>query len=280
MTTQTSSAESAGTSAAPSRRRRRATAPGWIYPVGAVALAVMGWDFAIRIFDIKPFILPPPLAVVDAIIRDWPGLMVNAWVSLQEVLAGFALSVAVGVPLALVIASWPLVEKATYPLLVGSQAVPKIAIAPLFIIWLGFGIGPKVIMAFLIAIFPIVINTVIGLRSIEIEKLYLSRSMGASRWQTFFKIRLPNAMPNIFGGLKLAITLSVTGAIVGEFLGTDRGLGRVIVVANGNLDTAGMFAAIVVLTAMAVTLFLIVDTCERFVVRWHVSQRGLHHGGP
>jgi len=254
--------------------------PRWVYPLGAMALAVIAWDLAIRIFDIKPFILPPPLAVIELTVRDFPGLMRNGWVTLQEVLAGFALSVAVGVPLALAIVSWPLAERAVYPLLVGSQAVPKIAIAPLFIIWLGFGIAPKIIMAFLIAFFPVVIATVIGLRSIEVEKLHLARSMGASRWQTFFKIRLPNAMPSIFGGLKLAITFAVTGALVGEFIGTDRGLGRLIVVANGNLDTAGLFAAVAILTVMAVALFLVVELVERFVVRWHVSQRGLHRGRP
>ena len=280
MTTQTSPAGRPGTPAVSPLRRRRASAPGWIYPVAAVALAVIVWDLAIRAFDIRPFILPPPLAVVEAIVSDLPRLMGDSWVTLQEVLAGFALSVAVGVPLALTIAGWPLFEKATYPLLVGSQAVPKIAIAPLFMMWLGFGIAPKIIMAFLIAFFPIVINTVIGLRSIEIEKLYLSRSMGASRWQTFFKIRLPNAMPNIFAGLKLAITFAVTGAIVGEFIGTDRGLGRVVIVANGQLDTPRLFAAVVILMIMGVVLFLIVDGVERYVVRWHVSQRGLHPGGP
>jgi NitT/TauT family transport system permease protein len=256
--------------------RRRALAPGWVYPVGALIFAVVAWDIAIRIFDIKPFILPPPVAVVKAIVTDFPSLMNHSSVTLQEVVAGFGLSVLVGVPLAVAIASWPLAEKVAYPLLASSQVVPKIAIAPLFIIWFGFGILPKILMAFLIAFFPIVIDTVIGLRSVEIEKVYLARSMGASAWQTFFKIRLPNAMPSIFGGLKLAITFAVTGAVVGEFIGTDRGLGRVIVVANGNLDTAALFAAVTILSIMGLVLFLVVDGIERFVVRWHVSQRGVH----
>jgi NitT/TauT family transport system permease protein len=273
-----SPATSSGAAAAPAARRRLSP-PAWFYPLAALAFAAVAWDVAIRVFDIKPFILPPPMAVVDVIVRDFAHLLANGWVTLQEVLAGFALSVAIGVPLALLIASWPLAEKTVYPLLVGSLAVPKIAIAPLFIIWLGFGIMPKILMAFLISLFPIVIGTVTGLRSIEIEKLYLARSMGATRWQTFVRIRLPNAMPAIFGGLKLAVTFAVTGAVVGEFIGTDRGLGRLIVVANGNLDTAGLFAAIVILTLMAVLLFLAVDLVERSVVRWHVSQRGVHHGG-
>ena len=249
-----------------------------MYPVGAAVVAVVLWDLVIRIFDIKPFILPSPLAVLQAIGDDLPNLWKNSLVTLGEVLAGFALSVLVGLPLAVAIVSWPLADKAVYPLLVGSQVVPKIAIAPLFIAWFGFGLAPKIIVVFLLALFPIVIDAVLGLRSTEIEKLYLARSMGASARQTFFKIRLPGAMPNIFGGLKLGITFAVTGAVIGEFIGTDRGLGRMIIVANGNLDTAQLFAAVAILTLMGIVLFLIVDVVERFVVRWHVSQRRTQHG--
>jgi NitT/TauT family transport system permease protein len=261
-------------------RRLPVPLPGWTYPLAAVALAVLGWDLAVRLFAIRPFILPPPLAVAAVIVEEFPLLLRHGWVTLQEVLAGFALSVVVGVPLALGIVSSPLAERFVYPLLVGSQAVPKIAIAPLFIIWLGFGLAPKIIMAFLIAVFPVVVNTIVGLASTEIEKLYLARSMGATRWQTFFKIRLPNALPSIFAGLKLAIALAVTGAVVGEFIGADRGLGRLIILANGDLDTAELFAVVAILTAMAIVLFGVVQAIERFVVHWHVSQRAAHAGGP
>jgi NitT/TauT family transport system permease protein len=258
------------------QRRRRSALRAWMIPACGLIVATLAWDLAIRIFEVKPFILPPPLAVLQALRDDFPRLMQHGWVTLEEVLAGFALAVAVGMPLAVVIVSWPWVERATYPLLVGAQVVPKIAIAPLFIVWLGFGIAPKIVVAFLLALFPIVIDTVIGLRSIETEKIYLARSMGASAWQTFFKFRLPNAMPNIFGGLKLAITFAVTGAVVGEFIGADRGLGRAIIVASGNLETAAVFAAVLILAVMGIVLFLIVDATERLVVRWHVSQRSVH----
>jgi len=251
-----------------------------LYPLAMLFVVVLAWDLGVRLFDVRPFILPPPLAVVDAIARDYPLLLRHGFVTLQEALAGFVLSVLVGVPLALAIAASPLAERLLYPLLVGSQAIPKVAIAPLFVIWLGFGLAPKILMAFLIALFPVVVNTFVGLASIEIEKLYLTRSMGASRWQTFFKIRLPNALPSMFGGLKLAITLAVTGAIVGEFIGADRGLGRLIIVANGNLDTAQLFAAIVVVAAMAIALFALLHGAERYVIRWHVSQRAPHFGSP
>ena len=245
----------------------------WVAPLVTLVLLIVLWDLVVRAFDIKPFILPTPWMVGEALARDFGALVHHGTTTMQEVLAGFALSVLVGVPLALAIASSPLFERAAYPLLVGSQAVPKIAIAPLFVIWLGFGIAPKILMAFLISIFPVIVAGVVGLRSVEAEKLHLARSMGASRWQTFAMFRLPSALPSLFGGLKLAIAFAVTGAVVGEFIGADRGLGRVIMVANGNLDTPALFAAVVVLTAMAVALFYLVEALERVTVRWHVSQR-------
>jgi len=245
----------------------------WVAPLVTLVLLIVLWDLVVRVFDIKPFILPTPWMVGEALVRDFGALVHHGTTTMQEVLAGFALSVLVGVPLALAIASSPLFERAAYPLLVGSQAVPKIAIAPLFVIWLGFGIAPKILMAFLISIFPVIVAGVVGLRSVEAEKLHLARSMGASRWQTFAMFRLPSALPSLFGGLKLAIAFAVTGAVVGEFIGADRGLGRVIMVANGNLDTPALFAAVVVLTAMAVALFYLVEALERVTVRWHVSQR-------
>lgn len=261
------------------QKRRRGALPGWVYPMAALAVVAVLWDLAIRVFDVPPFILPAPLAVLGAIVADFPWLVEHAGVTLREVLGGFALSVLMGVSLALLIVSSKLVEKTVHPLLVGSLAVPKIAIAPIFIIWFGFGIAPKIFMAFLLSLFPIVIGAVVGLRAVETEKLHLARSMGATGWQSFRHIRLPNAMPALFGGLKVGITLSVTGAIVGEFIGADRGLGRLIVVANGALDTTALFAAIVVLALMAIVLYLIVDGIERVVVRWHVSQRSPPPGG-
>ena len=245
----------------------------WVAPLVTLVLLFVMWDLVVRGFGIKPFILPTPWMVGEALVRDFGSLVHHGTTTMQEVLAGFALSVLVGVPLALALASSPLFERSAYPLLVGSQAVPKIAIAPLFIIWFGFGIAPKVLMAFLISFFPVVVAGVVGLRSVEAEKLHLARSMGATRWQTFAMFRLPSALPSLFGGLKLAITFAVTGAVVGEFIGADRGLGRVIMVANGNLDTALLFAAAVVLTVMAVALFYLVEAIERVTVRWHVSQR-------
>jgi NitT/TauT family transport system permease protein len=245
----------------------------WMYPVGAVLAVFVFWDLSIRAFGIRPFILPSPGQVFESLVRDWAVLEPAMLFTLYEILAGFALAVLVGISLAVAIVSWRALDKAIYPVLVGSQVIPKVAIAPLFVIWFGFGIEPKILVAFLIAFFPMVISTVVGLRSIEVEKLYLARSMGASAIQTFFKIKLPHAMPSIFGGLKLSITAAVIGAIVGEFIGADQGIGRVLLIANGELETDLLFAGIFLLSVTGVVLFLIVDGFERFVVRWHVSQR-------
>ena len=253
--------------------RRKLTLPNWAYPTIAVILLVVIWDVSIRIFDVKAFILPTPQQVAYALWRDWNQLGPGMLYTIYEILAGFAIAVVVGISLAIAIVSSHVMEKTIYPILVGSQVIPKVAIAPLFVMWFGFGITPKILVAFLIAFFPVVISTAIGLRSVEIPKLYLARSMGASTLQVFFKIRLPNAMPSIFGGLKLAITAAVIGAIVGEFIGADQGIGRVLLIANGNLKTDTLFAGIVLLSITGVVLFLIVDVLERVVVRWHVSQR-------
>lgn len=248
----------------------------WIYPIATVLGVLVFWDLSVKVFEIRSFVLPSPAAVAQSFVDDWGQLWPNALFTLYEIVAGFLFAVVGGIGLAVAIVSSRLLEKSIYPVLVGLQVVPKIAIAPLFVIWFGFGITPKILIAFLIAFFPMVISTVVGLRSIDVNKLHLARSMGASAFQTFFKIRLPNAMPSIFGGLKLSITAAVIGAIVGEFIGADRGLGRVLLIANGELETELLFSAIIVLSVIGVIMFLTVDILERFVIRWHVSQRIRH----
>jgi NitT/TauT family transport system permease protein len=148
--------------------------------------------------------------------------------------------------------------------------MPKVAVAPLLLVWFGFGLLPKVLIAFLIAFFPIVINTAVGLASIEPDKIQLARSMGFGATATFFKIRLPAALPSIFGGLKISITLAVVGAVVGEFVGGDAGLGYLLMVANGSMDTQLLFAGIVALTILGVALFLLVELAERLAIPRHI----------
>ncbi len=187
-----------------------------------------------------------------------------------EILLGFGLSVVVGVPLALAIFLWPPFARTIYPLLVSSQAVPKVAVAPLFLVWFGFGLMPKVLIAFLIAFFPVVINTAMGLASLEREKIYLAQSMGLGAFATFFKIKLPNALPSIFAGLKISITFAVVGAVVGEFVGGQGGLGYLLLIANGNMDTALLFGGIVALTLLGIIFFALVAVVEHLVLPPHV----------
>lgn len=251
------------------RRRVLAAGP----PVLAILIVLVAWQLVVQLRHVKVYILPTPLQVAQAMWDQAHVLLPNTWTTLQEILVGFGLSIAVGIPLAVLIVSFKPAERGLYPLLVSSQVIPKVALAPLFLVWFGVGLLSKVIMVFLIAFFPIVIDTAIGLKSIEIEKLYLARSMGASSLQTLLRFRIPQALPNMFGGLKLAVTLSVIGAIVGEFVGAGSGLGYIIENSDANLDTVTMFAAIAYLTILGMLLFLIVDVIERMALPWHVSRR-------
>jgi NitT/TauT family transport system permease protein len=237
-----------------------------------VALFVL-WEAVIDIFRIPPYLIPAPLAVVKQLIAEWPRLLAESAVTTYATLAGFALSIAFGIPVALWIAYSRTVEGYVYPLLVFSQSVPKIAIAPLFVVWFGFGIIPKVIAAFMLGFFPVVVSTVAGFKSVEPDMLDLARSMKASRLQTFVHISLPNALPSIFAGLKVSVTLAVVGAVVGEFVGSNSGIGYLLQIANGNFDLPLMFAALTVLSLIGVLLFVAVDLAERLTIPWHASHR-------
>jgi NitT/TauT family transport system permease protein len=237
-----------------------------------VALFVL-WEAVIDVFRIPPYLIPAPLAVVKQLVAEWPRLLAESAVTTYATLGGFALSIAFGIPVALWIAYSRTVESYVYPLLVFSQSVPKIAIAPLFVVWFGFGIVPKVIAAFMLGFFPVVVSTVAGFKSVEPDMLDLARSMKASRLQTFLHISLPNALPSIFAGLKVSVTLAVVGAVVGEFVGSNSGIGYLLQIANGNFDLPLMFAALTVLSSIGVLLFVAVDLVERFTIPWHASHR-------
>lgn len=255
-----------------SARERRDRIAALAYPIGMMAALVVIWEAAARLFLIPPFLLPAPSAIAQAMGANTAVLLKNSVGTTLEIVLGFALSVAVGVPLALAIFLWKPFARAVYPVLVSSQAVPKVAIAPLFLVWFGFGLLPKVLIAFLIAFFPVVINTAVGLAAIEREKIYLAQSMGFGPAATFFKIQLPNALPSIFAGLKISITLAVVGAVVGEFVGGQGGLGYLLLIANGNMDTALLFAGIVALTVLGVVLFALIGLVERLVLPPHAVE--------
>jgi NitT/TauT family transport system permease protein len=251
----------------------KALSAAWIRPFLLLIFIVVGWDIAIRVFRIPAYQIPAPGDVVAVLWHDWPELLRQAWPTTYATIGGFLLSAAFGVPVAMLIAGSKTVESYVYPLLVFSQSVPKVAIAPLFVVWFGFGIIPKVIAAFLLGFFPVVVSAVQGFKSVDPDMVDLARAMQGNRFQVFCAVNLPHAMPSIFSGLKVSVTLAVVGAVVGEFVGSNSGIGYVLQRSIGTFDLPTMFAALVILALLGVVLFWIVDRVERLAIPWHVSQR-------
>ncbi len=245
----------------------------WLRPLIFLLLLIGLWDAAIRVFHIPPYQVPAPYDVVITLWREWPKLLTEAWPTTLATVEGFLLSAAFGIPIAMAIAGSRTVESYVYPLLVFSQSIPKVAVAPLFVVWFGFGMLPKVFSAFLLGFFPVVVSAVQGFKSVEPDMLDLARAMEASRLQIFRMVSLPHALPAIFSGLKVSITLAVVGAVVGEFVGSNSGIGYVLQRSIGNFELPTMFAALVVLALIGVILFWILDVIERLAIPWHASQR-------
>ncbi len=247
------------------------------YALLSLLMLLLIWQFGTMIFKTPPYLLPSPVDIGFKIVKDWKLLLLHSGVTTFEIVTGFIISVLIGLPLAILVTYSPMFDKAIYPLIVGSQTIPKVALAPLMLAWLGFGYAPKILITALVAFFPIVINSVVGLRSAPPQMLHLARSMGASSWQIFFRFRLPQALPNIFAGMKLAVVLAVIGAIVAEFVGADAGLGYVIITAGSSFDIPRQFAAIVVLSVIGMAFFWLASWIERISLPWHVSIRQTHH---
>jgi NitT/TauT family transport system permease protein len=242
-------------------------------PIALTVVVLVVWEWAVLASDITSLVLPRPSEVGRVMIDHAPLYLRHALTTGIEVVAGFVMAIAGGGLCGVVVASSRWLGRAIYPLLVAAQVMPKIAIAPLLIVWLGFGIAPKLVLTALIAFFPIVINTVVGLNMSRQDSIYLFRSMGASRWQTFQKLRLPSALPVFFGGLKVAATLAIIGAVVGEFSGGHAGLGYLLLVQVGRLETAAAFGSVICLTLMGLALFLLVVLLERAIVPAHMLRR-------
>jgi NitT/TauT family transport system permease protein len=252
--------------------RQRVHGGGW-RPAAALAVVGLLW-WALTASGLLPaYLVPSPGATLGSLLAEpgyyWSNTLVTAW----ETVLGFALAVVIGVGVAVLMTNAPAVERTLYPLLLFAQVIPKIAIAPLFVVWLGFGLAPKIVVAVLMAFFPVVVSMVAGLRSVDPEMLELAATMGAGARQTFWKIRAPASLPHLFAGLKVAATMAVTGAVVGEFVGANSGLGNVILQANGNVDTPVLFAGLLVMSLLGVALFAAVELLERVLLPWHASRR-------
>jgi NitT/TauT family transport system permease protein len=269
---QPSHTDSSG-AAAPVRRRTPSRAAELTIPFLVIVAVVIAWAAIVRVFDIPDYLLPAPQAVVARMVKDWPLLWKHGIYTLFSVLTGFLASIVIAVPIAFVIVLNRSTERAVMPFLVMSQTIPKVAIAPVLVVWLGFGILPKIAIVFLISFFPIVVSTVVGLKSVETDMIDLVRSMGARTGKIMLRVRAPSALPQMFAGFKIAVCLAVVGAIVGEFVGSDRGLGYLLLTSTGTLDGTLVWSALLVLVAMGVALFAIVSKLERLAIPWHVSVR-------
>lgn len=237
-------------------------------PTLAFIASLVIWQLAVVLLDIKQYVIPAPLVVFDRFMEQIPVLWSAALVTASEVALGFLIAAAVSIPLAYLIASVRIVEIAFYPLIVVLQTIPKIAVAPLFIVWFGFGSLPKILLTFLLCFFPILVDTLTGFKALDPRVLYITKSMGASRMQTFGYVRLPAAVPFIFSGLKVAVVLAVTGAIVAEFVGSNAGLGYLLLRASANLDTPLIFAVLVVLSILGLVFAYVVEFIEKLIAPW------------
>jgi len=241
-----------------------------------VVAALLLWEALSWIFRPPEYLLPFPSRILAELAARPDIYFGNGLWTLLNTLAAFALSVAIGVALAVAIVYSRLVEKTVYTLLVALNGVPKVALAPLFVLWLGTGDASKIAIAFFIAIFAIVVDAVLGLRSVNPEMLDLARALRGGELAVLFKIRFPNALPSLFAGMKVAASLALVGVIVGEFVAAKRGLGYVILISQGTFDTPAMFAAIFVLALLGTVLFYALEWLERRVLPWHVSHRSQH----
>jgi putative hydroxymethylpyrimidine transport system permease protein len=258
-------------SAAPPRTRRRAQL--WSFgrrygsAVALVVILVVLWQAAVRLFDVPDYLLPAPSEIVSAL-GDWPVLGGASWVTLQEVIYGFAIALAAGVVIAIVLHASALLRRAVYPLLIGSQSVPIIVIGPILVVVLGYNILPKLIIVALICFFPIVVNTLDGLGSVSEDYVLMMRTLDASRLAIFRRVEFPACLPMMFTGIRIAVTYAAIGAVVGEWAGSTNGLGYVMLEAEPNLQVARIFAVIVILTGISVVLFTLVSVVQRLVIPW------------
>ena len=242
--------------------------PDWVLALGLMAIVTAVWELAIRLFHVSTFVLPAPSAIIRSFIANWTQLASAAGSTALEILLGFVLAAITGISVALVIVRFERFGRALYPLIVLFQNVPKVALAPIFILWFGFDLAPKILLIVVIAFFPVAIDMLAGLQSVEPSFVALMRSVGASRTKILLRVRIPHSLPHLMAGLKVAITFSVIGAIVGEFAGANHGLGYLIEFASTQLDTPLIFAGLIVISVLGLAFYYVVELAERVLVPW------------
>ena len=245
----------------------------WL-PAALIAAGLVAvWEWAVAANDIPHWKLPSPHSIGEELWSSRTLLLRHTWVTLQEVLLGFAIALASGVLLAGLIHQSRTLERVIYPSVIASQTIPIIVIAPLLLIWIGYGLQHKVLVVALISFFPIVVNTVDGLKSADPDMIRLLRTLGASRWQVLAKVQVPNSLPFIFSGIKIAITVSVIGAVIGEWVGSSEGLGYLAIRSKSQFLSERVYATVVLLSLMGIGLFLIAGLLERMLLPWYHGQR-------
>jgi NitT/TauT family transport system permease protein len=250
----------------PTRARDRISAV--LFPIATFALLLLAWQFLVRLFGVPEYILPVPTEFLAKLVESRALIWQHTLVTASEVVLGFLFAAAIGVPLGLMIVSLKWLERSLYPLIVFFQLIPKIAVAPLFVVWFGFGPFPKILLTFMLCFFPTLVASMTGFRALDERVLYLSRSMGATGMQTFRYVRLPSALAHIFGGFKVSIVFAATGAIVAEFVGSNSGLGYLLLRATSYLDMPLIFAVLVALSAIGIVFSYAVQLLERVCMPW------------
>jgi NitT/TauT family transport system permease protein len=253
---------------APNTEAPRRPVPDFVLALGLIIAVTLVWELAVRFFQIPTFVVPAPSAIVRTLIESRARLANAALSTALEISLGFVLASLTGIVIALTIVRFERFGRALYPLIVLFQNVPKVALAPIFILWFGFDLAPKVALIVVIAFFPVAIDMLAGLQSVEPSFVALMRSVGASRGKILVRVRIPHSLPHLMAGLKVAITFSVIGAIVGEFAGANQGLGYVIEFASTQLDTPLIFAALLVVSVLGLAFYYLVEFAERLLVPW------------
>lgn len=251
----------------------------WLPPLAFALLVLVLWQVLVEALDVRESTLPPPTEVLAQVWEQRSLLLSSLWVTAQEILIGLALALVLGVGLGALVATSRTLYRAVYPWIVVSQTIPLVAIAPLLVIWFGFTILPKVIVIALVCFFPVVVNTVDGLRAADPQMIDLMRTFRAGRWRIFRSVQLPCALPFVFSGMKVAAVLSVVGAVFGEWSGASEGLGYLILVLNNQVATAEMFAVVLVLSMLGLVLFLAVSLAERLALPWYFQERAEREPG-
>ncbi len=246
----------------------------WLPPALLLAALLGAWQLAAssgalaNLLNLEPYLVPSPLEIAESLWQNRSLLAENAWVTLREVVLGFGCAIVAGLGIAIALHLSETLRRASYPLLIASQTIPIIAIAPVFVIWFGFGIGPKLALVALVCFFPITVNTLDGLRGVDPEARKLMRSLDASRWQILHRLELPSALPHAFSGVRIAAVFTTIGAVFGEWAGSSSGLGHLMLQDNAQLETARVFASFAILSAIALALFGLVALAERRIVGW------------